>query len=577
MRQRKLASVKNWHNGNTPLRAIELAREFLMHSTIPPSLRTTGEAALELFRSDPAGAKKLVNALGPSEFGCSLDYLEWAQFRALFLKSTDGGSMNLRQTAALRAFLGAEASCKRTNKRLAFYAEHSDRENPLYRVILTRARGLISRTLGNFSERTLERILELARPGGGVSIGTVHRNRVSLPFKLGETSLCSTPDALPYAVMLVGGSKAWSELHVRDHGRGLVGVQYETTPYNRLAFVPKDASTLRSIAVEPSLNVCLQLGVHGYLLQRLKGVGVDLRSQERNQRLAKCGAAGWQSADPLATLDLSAASDSMSRELVRRLLPTTWYEFLDALRSKYFRWKGGEPIEYQKWSSMGNGYTFALESLIFWALARACLTMTNCEQEVAVYGDDIIIPRSAALLMIEILKYTGFSINRDKTFVTGPFRESCGSDFFGSQQVTPVYIRNRSHLRPTDIYRVVNGLRNLGLHSEAVEALCRKAHRGRPILYGLCTGDEAGNWWVDSSFAKRVGSIRWNRQVQAYEQRTARYVPHPRGVPPLWAYTAALLGQRGSVMDPLEGEDWSVTKAPERESGRWTTSVRAAG
>jgi len=56
---------------------------------------------------------------------------------------------------------------------------------------------------------------------------------------------------------------------------------------------------------------------------------------------------------------------------------------------------------------------------------------------VGVYGDDIAVRQSSALLLIETLKFCGFRTNVDKTFIHGPFRESCGADFFHGKNVRP--------------------------------------------------------------------------------------------------------------------------------------------
>jgi len=86
--------------------------------------------------------------------------------------------------------------------------------------------------------------------------------------------------------------------------------------------------------------------------------------------------------------------------------------------------------------------TNELETLLFLALARAtCQYLEVTSNDVSVYGDDIIIPVEAVPLFTEVLAYSGFTVNQEKSFSVGPFRESCGSDFFLGVDVRPVFIR----------------------------------------------------------------------------------------------------------------------------------------
>jgi hypothetical protein len=136
------------------------------------------------------------------------------------------------------------------------------------------------------------------------------------------------------------------------------------------------------------------------------------------------------------------ASDTISFEFVRRFVPYQWWEALEQCRSPLGVLPSGEQIAYQKFSSMGNGYTFELESLIFYSLALAVVEHVGEEvHRVAVYGDDIIVPSAAASLLSSVLETCGFITNDKKTFVAGPFRESCGKHFYRGHDVTPFYIR----------------------------------------------------------------------------------------------------------------------------------------
>jgi hypothetical protein len=58
-----------------------------------------------------------------------------------------------------------------------------------------------------------------------------------------------------------------------------------------------------------------------------------------------------------------------------------------------------------------------------------------------VYGDDIIVPAASYELLTRVLKQLGFEVNLDKSFATGPFRESCGADYFLGSQVRPLFMK----------------------------------------------------------------------------------------------------------------------------------------
>jgi len=208
---------------------------------------------------------------------------------------------------------------------------------------------------------------------------------------------------------------------------------------NRFTTVPKDAFKRRGICIEPSLNVYFQLGVGGYVRRKLKQVfGIDLKyDQQRHREMAKWGS----SHSGLATIDLTSASDLICLELVRALVPPLWFELLNSLRSPYTL-IGGKWHKLEKFSSMGNGYTFELETLIFAAICRVVSRRRGfCPNELASidmlgqYGDDCIVPIEISGDVLAIFSWCGFQTNLKKTFIDGPFRESCGGDFHSGVDV----------------------------------------------------------------------------------------------------------------------------------------------
>jgi hypothetical protein len=158
-------------------------------------------------------------------------------------------------------------------------------------------------------------------------------------------------------------------------------------------------------------------------------------------------------------IDLSGASDTISRELVRYLLPTQWYSLLDRIRSKQGLIREDKTwVHYHKFSSMGNGCTFELESLIFWALCKACLEVNGGEQVLNVYGDDIIVPTEHFESVAKVIYFAGFRMNSSKSYSSGPFRESCGKDYFFGTDVRPIFLKEYIS-NAESLFRLANSLR----------------------------------------------------------------------------------------------------------------------
>lgn len=206
---------------------------------------------------------------------------------------------------------------------------------------------------------------------------------------------------------------------------------------NKIVTVPKSSKTDRTIAIEPGINLWFQKSIGSMIRRRLSRVGLDLNSQRRNQCLARIGSKFGH----LATVDFSAASDSISTSTVEALLPLRWFTIMNLTRSK-FGSLGKSIIHYEKFSSMGNGFTFELESLIFYAIALGVVEFLGCDAtNVSVYGDDVIIPVEAYQLFREICAIYGFTVNDQKSFSSGHFRESCGSHYFAGKDCKPYYLK----------------------------------------------------------------------------------------------------------------------------------------
>lgn len=384
-----------------------------------------------------------------------------------------------RQEAAMEKFLAAERECHKFNT----FTAPAIRNEPHSRLALQLkiARDFIERLIGPeacFSGPNS--VFEDARHGPGASTqtregftGTYHKVS-EIPYHVTEGASCYARFLISQDERLIDaleddlGLRPTRIDFVDKWGQDDPGYLYHEDQFwpsvlspvkgNRITFVPKDSQIDRPIAIEPTENLRLQLGVDGVIRRSLRKIGIDLNDQTINQRLAMQGSVTGQ----LATIDLSSASDTISCELCHLLLPVHWYHYLTALRSPVGGRKGDEEILYEKISSMGNGYTFALESLIFASLVHAAYRSNALEpkwgENAAVYGDDIIIDVSVVDEVISLLRVCGFAVNDEKSFTEGFVRESCGADFVSGHPVRPVFLRETPE-NVFDVWSAMNRLR----------------------------------------------------------------------------------------------------------------------
>lgn len=232
---------------------------------------------------------------------------------------------------------------------------------------------------------------------------------------------------------------------------------------SRLEAVPKNEDTWRTIAIEPMGNMVLQLAAGRYLEDTLRYIGLDISNQQtKNKRLAKIGSLDGS----LATIDMKSASDMIKLELVRLLFPKPWWNLIQKIRSPSTKVQVGKKatevvdVDLNMVSTMGNGFTFPLMTLILSALIYAYRCRKGGPNlfidwsQTAVFGDDVIVYSHEYDGICETFESAGFVINKDKSFSTGPFRESCGGDYYLGYDCTPVYVR--SLLRDTEIFIAIN-------------------------------------------------------------------------------------------------------------------------
>jgi hypothetical protein len=314
--------------------------------------------------------------------------------------------------------------------------------------------------------------------GRGSNIGTRSTDFYS---KYVLSAMSHTNPVLPsYFRQAIAIDPLWSEVEtIRAKRFG-----YAMAEGSRLSFVPKSREISRVICTEPILNMFFQIGIKGVLEKRLLEVsGIDFEIQpSRNRRLAQVGSVTGK----FGTIDLSSASDTISLNLLRDILPAQVLNWLLLCRSNKTILPNGESIDLHMISSMGNGYTFPLQTIIFYALVASVYKIYGIKlvkpnsrpirdwskvphlrvfdnsrrQETdgtfAVFGDDIIVDSRVYDVTCRCLDLLGFRVNLQKSFNQGHFRESCGSDFWSGYNIRGVYIKT---LRDDmDSYSAINRL-----------------------------------------------------------------------------------------------------------------------
>jgi len=402
--------------------------------------------------------------------------------------------------------------------------------------VLSLAKAICVDVLGQCPDT--DEIAMSAKHGPGVSIGA-SKGFESSYFKFSQWPYRVSPIARSLLRDVIRSDERWMGA-LEDSYRTRYGIPFwsilnweifwdkilEDCPFNRITTVPKDGTKDRPIAIEPGGSVYLQLGIERCIRRRLKLVGLDLNDQVPNQILASLGSVDASPEGP-ATIDLSNASDTISLELVRELLPPDWFELLNSVRSPWGVLPDGTALRYAKFSSMGNGATFVLESLIFYSLAKAISYRFGSPRDakaIRVYGDDIVIPRYLWIPLKCYLESWGFRVNTRKSFVSGPVRESCGADFYYGHNVRPVFLKRI----PRDLSELV-GIRNrlhrwfvlhtgLSIPQELDDFFLKFVKHPRRVPIGPETEDEFDTFWHSTLTGRMPEFVR----VRAYRRVPVR-------------------------------------------------------
>lgn len=434
-----------------------------------------------------------------------------------------------------------------------------------------RIRELLHEVLGDCPPPWSELVHTRHGPGSTVDCGrrtgtTPYAKYVSYPYTV-------TRAAVADAKAIIMADERWLDALWRDQVQlflnhddvSSIWEQFWSNVLNvvpgcRITTVPKDSQIDRTIAVEPTMNLYAQLGFDGAIRQGLKrSAGIDLNSAERNRDLARQGSVvdyprGY------ATIDLKSASDTVSLRVCKALLPDGWFRALCRLRSPRAQLPGSNR-RLIKMSSMGNGFTFALESAIFYAVARCAVEdsgLTYSPYEFAIHGDDIVVPAVSALRCCAYLERYGFTVNREKSFLEGPFRESCGTDWYRGWDVRGVFVKKA----PDTVQRLCT------LHNRLV--LWSQRTFGAQVLTGTLAWIRSlvpPGWLLDGFVdVEDVGG--WFFLTE--DRPTLRYVWQPFGV----RYRDFWLGRLSLNLKPSSGDACAPERDEDtcREAGVFITS-----
>lgn len=374
----------------------------------------------------------------------------------------------------------------------------------------------------------LPRDLSMGRFGKGSTFTDTGRY-ITIPDKMSSRPSITNAarDFIPF-----WGESAWSRALCSSFP---ANSDPETVRGNRFTSVKKTALTDRGICIEPSLNVYWQLAASRAIRKNLMTFGYEIETAQGRHRYMACHAS---TTGRWATVDLKNASDLFSYWFVRNVVPDDWFELLDALRAPASQ-VDGKWYHLEKFSSMGNGFTFELMTVILTAL---CLVLGEnryalrgiCSRigghrgidyqvdgDISVFGDDIVCPPDVAELLIKVLPIIGLEANEKKTFLSGPFRESCGGDYFEGIDVRAYNLTSDPYEQPATTIGLANAVRRLGRQHragvsgfgdymrpwfrvlDAVPSAIRGL-RGPEHLGDIVIHDEARKWSAPNNTNRRV-------------------------------------------------------------------------
>ena len=252
----------------------------------------------------------------------------------------------------------------------------------------------------------------------------------------------SCPDALPGVFGYQPSLRAGFLGNPEDYGDTV-----------KLCSVPKNYKTYRMIAMEDTWRAVTARALVD-IIEAYLPEGIKLRDQTYNQKL--CLYASMTKS--LATIDLSAASDSITRNMISWLFPERFVSIVNKVTPEYYETSKGQRRKLVSFATMGNPLTFIIECIVFYAADIAAETVyfyddrpdptisfdvddTTFELPIpGVYGDDQIVRNDCYDTTVAILDHLGFTINMAKSYSgSSQYRESCGKEYYDGEDISAIY------------------------------------------------------------------------------------------------------------------------------------------
>jgi hypothetical protein len=240
-----------------------------------------------------------------------------------------------------------------------------------------------------------------------------------------------------------------ADLHVSNEPEVWGKYVKDTVRPVKVVAVPKTYKSSRIIAMEPTYSQARAKVVSSVVDDYLPS-SIPIHDQTQNQVLAKFGSETGK----LATVDLSHASDTISKMLAETVFPDLFWQRVKPLLGTHTVINDTVRL-MQQMSTAGNALTFRLESLVFLAIAKASAALhtdwthddlissveiEGCSYPVpSVYGDDIVVDARCEGALLYLLEALGFIVNESKSYFTGAYRESCGVEYWNGIDVSSYY------------------------------------------------------------------------------------------------------------------------------------------
>lgn len=288
--------------------------------------------------------------------------------------------------------------------------------------------------------------LDFIREHMNIGPGAAQRaNSSTLATKLfmGEMSWCNSDHLIRIYRSALVETGFWADAEMQrfqKHG-------FTEVTGGKIFFAKKNAEISRTCCTEANLNMLIQKACGEFIEQRLElFFGISLETQPRlNQTLAKIGSIHGT----FGTMDQVSASDSIGLRLYEASMQNCFLKTMMLLsRSESAVLPNGKQVSLHMISTMGNGFTFPLQTIIFASAVRACYQLMGFPEieqgirQYGVYGDDIVCRKEIFDFLSSMLTKLGFSVNQEKSFNNGPFRESCGEDYFQGVNIRGVYVKS---------------------------------------------------------------------------------------------------------------------------------------